>query len=58
MKTHQSLFQYLLCSHKHVQYITVPDGLHKSHNDRSAEQETVDMTLRMTTTSPKFQRGL
>ena len=27
-------------------------------NDRSAEQETVGMTLRMTTTFPKFQRAL
>ena len=72
MKTHQSLLQYLLCWHKHVQYITVPDdwsdpiswcfwsvlGLCKILIDRSAEQETVGMTLRMTKTFPKFDRAL
>ena len=72
MKTHQLSLQYLLCWHKRVQYITIPDdwgdptpwsfwsvfGLHKSLNSRSAELETVYMTLRMTTFSPKFQRAL
>ena len=72
MKTHQSLFQYLLYWNKHVQHISVPDDwgdptpwcfssvsrLCKILHDRSAEQETVGMTLRMTTTFPKFQRIL
>ena len=72
MKIHQTLFQYLLRWHKHAQYIAVPDdwgnliprcfssvfGLCKILNDRSAEQETVDMVLRTTTNFPKFQRAL
>ena len=72
MKIHQSVFQYLLCWHKHVQYIGVPDDggdpipwcfwsvfdLCEILNDRSAKQETVGVTLRITTTFPKFKRAL
>ena len=33
-------------------------SLSETLNDRSAEQETVGMILRMTTTFPKFQRAV
>ena len=72
MKTRQSLFQYLFSWDKHVQYIKVPDewgdpipccfwsvfDLCKIINERLAEQETVGMMLRMTTTFPKFHWAL
>ena len=72
MKIHQSLFQYLLCWHNHVQYIIVTDGWGDpipwwfwsvfSHwkilNDCPAEQETAGMMLIITTPFPKFQPAL
>ena len=71
-KTHQSLFQNLLCWHKHVQSTIVPAvwddpaliillrfvfDFDKTLNDRSVEQEAVGMMLRMTMTFPKFHRA-
>ena len=73
MKIHQSLFQYLLCWHKHVEYIIVTDGwgdrmpwcfwsvcgLYKILNGRSAEQETVSVRRwEWQQLSQNFQRAL